>query len=91
LLQSRLLLNQCQPHTTLAKEALEVLPEFGIPLLNTFLHQRQVYRQSPAFGQTVHSMGSSAQKAVEEMEQLTNEVLEILGVTSAPAGNTVSS
>jgi chromosome partitioning protein len=31
-LQSRLVLNQCQPKTTLTQESMEILPEFGIAL-----------------------------------------------------------
>jgi chromosome partitioning protein len=76
-LQARLVLNQCQPNTTLAKEALEVLPEFGIELCQTFLQSRQVYRQSAVFGQTVHEFGSKAKEAIEEIEALTDE-LEIV-------------
>ncbi len=48
-LQSRLVLNQCQPKTTLAQESLELLPEFGIPLLTTHIQHRQIYRQSAVF------------------------------------------
>lgn len=77
-LQSRLIVNQCQPNTNLAKEALEVLPEFGIELCKTFMHQRQVYRQSAVFGQTVHDFGSKAVDAVREIESLTDELLGIL-------------
>jgi chromosome partitioning protein len=77
-LQSRLVVNQCQPNTSLAKEALEVLPEFGIDLCKTYMHQRQVYRQSAVFGQTVHDFGSKASAAIEEIEALTNEVLSLL-------------
>jgi chromosome partitioning protein len=43
-LKSRLVLNQCQPNTTLAQETLEVLPEFGIELTKTQIRHRQVYR-----------------------------------------------
>lgn len=77
-LKSRLVINQCQPNTTLTKDALEVLPEFGIELCNTYMHQRQVYRQSAVFGQTVHDFGSKATPAIEEMEALTDEVLALL-------------
>lgn len=77
-LKARLVINQCQPNTNLAKEALEVLPEFGIDMCKTFMHQRQVYRQSAVFGQTVHDFGSKAGPAIEEMEGLTDEVLELL-------------
>jgi chromosome partitioning protein len=78
-LQSRLVINQCQPNTSLAKEALEVLPEFGIELCKTFIHQRQVYRQSAVFGQSVHDFGSRAAPAIEEVESLTTEVKGLLG------------
>ena len=77
-LKSRLVINQCQPHTSLAKEALEVLPEFGIDLCKTYIHHRQVYRQSAVFGQTVHDFGSKATPATEEVEALTGEVLALL-------------
>lgn len=78
-LKSRLVINQLQPNTTLAKESLEVLPEFGIELCDTYMRQRQVYRQSAVFGQTVHDFGSKAAAAVEEVEALTDEVLKLLG------------
>jgi chromosome partitioning protein len=78
-LKSRLVLNQCQPKTSLAKEALEVLPEFGIGLCKTYMHHRQVYRQSAVFGQTVHDFGSRAAPAIEEIEALTDEILKVIG------------
>jgi len=78
-LRARLVINQLQPNTTLAKEALEVLPEFGIDLCKTYMHQRQVYRQSAVFGQTVHDFGGKAATAVEEIEALTDELLALLG------------
>ena len=77
-LKSRLVLNQCQPNTTLTQETLEVLPEFGIELANAQLRHRQVYRQSAVFGQTVHDFGGKASAAIEEMENLTNEVFKLL-------------
>ncbi len=78
-LKSRLVINQCQPNTTLTKEALEILPEFGIDLCSSYIHQRQVYRQSAVFGQSVHDFGSKAAQATAEVEALTNEVLSLLG------------
>src|SRR5919112_585517 len=78
-LAARLVINQCQPNTTLAKEALEVLPEFGIDLCKTYMHQRQVFRQSAVFGQTVHDFGGKAAAAVEEIDALTDELLALLG------------
>lgn len=77
-LQARLIINQCQPNTTLAQESLEILPEFGIPLAETMIKQRQVYRQSAVYGQTVHSFGSKAAAAIAEIEKLADEVQAIL-------------
>jgi chromosome partitioning protein len=71
-------INQCQPNTTLTKEALEVLPEFGIDLCTTYIHHRQVYRQSAVFGQTVHDFGGKAAPAIREVEALVGEVLALL-------------
>ena len=77
-LQARLVVNQCQPKTNLAKEALEVLPEFGIPVCKNYLRQRIAYRQSAVFGQTVQDFGSKAQDAIVEIENLTKEILSVL-------------
>jgi chromosome partitioning protein len=82
-LQSRLLVNQCQPNTNLAKEALEVLPEFGIPLCTTMLRQRTIYRQSAVFGTTVFDIEGRAGVAVNEINSLTDEVLAILNKKAA--------
>ena len=77
-LKSRLVLNQCQTNTTLAKEALEILPEFGIELAKSRLAQRQVYRQSAAYGATVYDLGSKAREAIREINALASEVLKII-------------
>lgn len=77
-LTARLVINQCQPNTSLVKEALEVLPEFGIDLCGTYLHHRQVYRHSAVFGQTVHDFGSRAAHAAAEVDALADEVLSLL-------------
>ncbi len=77
-LQARLIINQCQPHTTLAQEIHEILPEFKIKLAQTPIRHRQVYRQSAAFGQTVHNFGSKAKAAISEVERLTDEIINIL-------------
>jgi len=77
-LKARLVVNQCQPKTNLAKEALEVLPEFGIKVCKNYLRQRTAYRQSAVFGQTVQDFGSKASDAIAEVEALTDEILSVL-------------
>jgi chromosome partitioning protein len=78
-LQARLILNQYQPNTMLAKEAQEILQSFGIEVAKHSLGDRQAYRQSAIFGQTVHDFGTQAKEATEEIEGLASEVLELLG------------
>lgn len=77
-LDVRLIANMVQPRTTLGKDALEILDDFGIPLTNSSLHLRTVYRESTLYGSTVHIFGSRARPAIEEIESLTDELLEIL-------------
>ncbi|MCY7285855.1 MAG: ParA family protein [Cyanobacteria bacterium CAN_BIN43] len=77
-LQSRLVLNQCQPKTTLTQESMEILPEFGIELAKNQIQHRQVYRQSAVYGQTVHDMASKAAAAIKEIEALTDEVAGLI-------------
>jgi chromosome partitioning protein len=78
-LVARLVINQHRERTRLGQEVLRMLPEFGIPMCRAMLKQREPYRQSPMFGQTVHFLGSLANEAVKEVEALTSEVLGILG------------
>jgi len=79
-LQARVVVNQIQPNTTLAREVLEILPEYNIPLLETRLRQRQAYRASAVYGGTVHDLGSRAAPAVAEVDALTDEVSALLGL-----------
>jgi chromosome partitioning protein len=86
-LKTRLVLNQLQPNTTLGREALEILPAFGIELARHSLSFRQVYRQCAAFGQTAHNFGSKAKEAIEEIEALTDEVIALIMGEEAKQAN----
>lgn len=77
-LEARLVVNQCQSNTSLAKDSLEILSEFGIEVCNTKIGQRQVYRQIAIFGQTVNQLGKKAGIALDEINSLTKELLEII-------------
>ena len=79
-LQARLLLNQAQPHQTLTRETLDILPQFGIELCQTQWRQRTAYRQSAVFGQTVHDLDGRAASAVAEVESLADEVSLLLSL-----------
>lgn len=78
-LAARLVINQCQPQTTLTREVLEVLPKFGIEPCATWIHHRTAYRQAAVVGGTPHDLGTGAAQAVAELEALTDEVLALLG------------
>lgn len=77
-LDARLVINQCQPNTNLARDVIEILADFGINMTDNQLHQRVVFRQSPAIGGTVHDFGKKANQAIEEVEGLADEVMDIL-------------
>ncbi len=64
--------------TSLARDALDVLQDFGIPVTDSCLHLRTAYRRSAVFGGIVHDQGSQARQAIEEVDALTSEVLNIL-------------
>ncbi|HQR39719.1 MAG TPA: ParA family partition ATPase [Blastocatellia bacterium] len=80
-LQPRLVLNQCDPNRTLTKDAIDVLPHFGLPLLETRLGAREAYRQSIALGSTVHELGARATAAIQEVEAFADEILYVLGMS----------
>lgn len=77
-LQARLVVNQMQPNTVLAREVMGMLPEFGIPLLAANLKSRTAYRQCAALGATLGGLGSRAGLAILELEALRREVIALL-------------
>src|SRR5512143_2997933 len=77
-LQARLVVNMLQPNISLSQESLEVLEEFGIPLIQSKLHLRTAYRQAAVFGGTVHDLGREAAKAIQEVDALAQEILTLL-------------
>lgn len=79
-LLARLVVNQAQPNTLLAREVLGMLPEFGIPLLAASLKGRTVYRQCAALGSSLAGLGSRAGVAALEMQALTREIVYLLQV-----------
>lgn len=79
-LEARLVVNQAQPNTVLAREVLAMLPEFGIPMLAAQLRQRTAYRQCAALGGTISALGSRAAIASLEVDALRREVEFILAV-----------
>ncbi|MBK4739088.1 ParA family protein [Noviherbaspirillum pedocola] len=82
-LQIRMLPNMVQKNTNLARDTLDVLAEdVEIPLMKTWIGSRSAFRECQLFGSTVHKVAKSS-PAVKEVDKLTDEVLEILGVATA--------
>jgi chromosome partitioning protein len=77
-LQARLVITQLEPRTMLSRDVLDILQDFGIPRLQTALCHRTAYRQSAVFGGTVHNLRHRATQAIQEVEALTDEVLQII-------------
>ena len=77
-LEARLVVNQMQPNTVLAREVLGMLPEFGIPMLAASLKSRTAYRQCAALGGSIRALGSRAALAVMEVDALRREVENLL-------------
>ncbi len=84
-LDARLVANMCQTNTEVAREALEVMQDFGIPVAQTKLHHRTAYRQAAAFGGTVHALGSKAAGAIVEIDEFTDEVLALIATSRVTA------
>ncbi|MFZ5484952.1 MAG: ParA family partition ATPase [Pseudomonadota bacterium] len=77
---ARLMVNQAQLNTVLAREVLALLPEFGIPMLAAQLKSRTAYRQCAALGTGIAALGSRAALASLEVEALRREVQYLLAV-----------
>ena len=73
-LQAVLLPNMCQVNVSISKEALEVLEEFGLPILKSRLHLRTAYRKSAVFGGIVFDLGKKAESATREIRSLRQEI-----------------
>lgn len=77
-LRARVVPNMCQPHTAMARDALDVMDNLGIELAKTRIHLRTAYRRSAVYGGIVHDQKSAARDAIAEVDALTDEVIEVL-------------
>lgn len=79
----RMLPNMVQKNTNLARDTLDVLAEDEeIPLLINWIGSRSAFRECQLTGSTVHKI-SKTSTAAEEVNNLVDEVMELLGVTPA--------
>lgn len=82
-LKIRLLPNMVQKNTTLARDTLDVLAEDQeIPMVRTMIGSRSAFRECQLTGSTVHRL-SRTSAAAQEVDQLTDEVLELVGLAKS--------
>jgi chromosome partitioning protein len=77
-LQARVVMNQCEMRTRLAREVIEVANDIGIPLLTTHISKRVAFSEMPGAGATIYDYKSIVPDAVLEIETLANEVLQVI-------------
>ncbi len=82
-LEARLVINMCQSNTNIAKDIISIVDDFEIDKSETSLVLRTAYRQSAAFGCTVHDLKKVAdiaidKKACDEIDRLCDEIRFIL-------------
>jgi len=74
-LRALLVVNQLETRTMLSKLVRDALSEIGLPIANTSLRRRAIYRSSALEGKSVFEMGKRGTDAAAELEQLITEVL----------------
>lgn len=79
-LVARVVANMVQRSTSLAKELVELLEEDKeFPLMKSSLGSRAAFREAQILGSTVHRVPRAA-AAIQEVEAMTDEVLELLNL-----------
>jgi len=74
-LKAMLVINQLEARTTLSKLVREVLSEIAIPVAETAIRRRAIYRNSALEGKSVFDIGKRGAEAAAELDSLLKEVL----------------
>ncbi len=74
-LKALLVINQLESRTTLSKLVREVLNEIALPVADTAIRRRAIYRNSALEGKSVFGVGKRGANAVEELNSLIQEVV----------------
>jgi chromosome partitioning protein len=75
-LRAMLVINQLEARTTLSRLVREALAEITLPVADTALRRRAIYRSSALEGKSVFDMGRRGALAVAELEQLIREIMQ---------------
>ena len=74
-LKALLIINQLESRTTLSKLVREVLNEIDLPVAETAVRRRAIYRNSALEGKSVYGVGKRGADAMEELNSLIKEVV----------------
>lgn len=74
-LRAFLLLNQIEARSALSAAMQEALAEFGLPVLQTSVRRRSIYKTAALEGISVFQMGARGQAAAAEIEAIIQEVV----------------
>jgi len=75
-LKAMLVINQLESRTTLSKLVRDVLNEIALPVADTAIRRRAIYRNSALEGKSVFGVGKRGADAVEELNSLIEEVIK---------------
>lgn len=74
-LRAFLVVNQLEARTTLSRLVRDALAELDLPVAETGIRRRAVYRASALEGKSIYGMGRRGAEAATELDQLIDEVL----------------
>lgn len=74
-LTAMLVINQLETRTIMSRLMREALSEISLPVAQTPLRRRAIYRNSALEGRSVYDVGSRGNDAAAEIEQLIHEVI----------------
>lgn len=74
-LRANIVLNQLETQTVLSRDIRAVIDEVGLPVLQSDVRRRAIYRNAMAEGKTVFDVGGAGREAAAEIEQVLTEVL----------------
>ena len=76
-LRAVLVINQLETRTTLSRLVRDALSEIALPVAETALHRRAIFRNSALEGRNVFEMGRRGIDAAREIDELIHEVIKI--------------
>lgn len=77
-LSALLVINQLEPRTRLSQVMRDALAEFSLPVAQSAICRRMIYRQAVMQGKSVLDVGRQGAAAADEVRQLVDEMVNLL-------------